>query len=131
MIGFTDIGTDMGEIENAQVAYTGTFGTVNATGAIDYNFNTEDTTIGLSGNAQVAEKTTFGLALTYTDYAAYEATVGYNAFTAYVNGDENDTFQNVGFGYSSAVQGADVYAEVGYNLDTEEFTPAVGVSINF
>ena len=83
--------------------------------------------VGESGSG----KTTVGLAVTYADYAAYEATVGYDAFTAYLNGDENDTFQNVGVGYSAAVQGADVYAEVGYNLDTEEFTPAVGVSINF
>ena len=131
LIGFTDIGTDMGEVENAQVAYTGTFGAVNTTGAIDYNFNTEITTFGVSADTQVAEKTTVGLAVTYTDYAAYEATVGYNAFTAYLNGDEHDTFQNVGVGYSAAVSGADVYAEVGYNLDSEEFTPAVGVSINF
>lgn len=131
MIGFTDIGADMGDIENAQFAYTGTLGAVNATGAIDYNFNTEDTTIGLSGNTQVAEKTTVGLALTYTDFAAYEATVGYDSFTTYVNGDEYDALQNVGFGYSAVVQGADVYAELGYNLDSEEFTPAVGISINF
>jgi hypothetical protein len=130
-VGFTDIGADMGDIENAQFAYTGTLGAVNVTGAIDYNFNTELTTVGVSGNTQVAEKTTVGLAVTYADYAAYEATVGYDAFTAYLNGDEHDTFQNVGVGYSAAVQGADIYAEVGYNLDTEEFTPAVGVSINF
>jgi hypothetical protein len=131
MIGFTDIGSDLGEVENAQIAYTGTFGAVKTTGAIDYNFNTELATFGVSGSTQVAEKTTVGLALTYADYTAYEATVGYDAFTAYVNGDENDTLQNVGFGYNAAVQGADVYVELGYNLDSEEFTPAAGVSIKF
>lgn len=131
MVGFTDIGTDLGDIENAQFAYTGTFGVIDATGAIDYNFGTELATFGLGGTTKVSEKTTVGLALTYTDYVAYEATVGYNDFTAYVNGDEYDALQNVGLGYNANVQGADLYAEVGYNLDTEEFTPAVGVSIKF
>lgn len=131
MIGFTDIGTDLSEIENAQLSYTGNIGPVATVNSIDYNFNTEVTTVGMSGSVQVAEKTNAALAVTYTDYAAYELSVNHDAFTAFVNGDEHDSLQNVGFGYSAAVHGADVYAEVGYNLDTEEFTPAVGVSINF
>lgn len=131
MVGFTDIGTDLSEVENAQISYATNIGPVATVSAIDYNFNTEDTTFGVSGTAQVAEKTTVGLAITYTDYAAYEASVGYNDFTAFVNGDENDTLQNVGLGYSAAVSGADVYVELGYNVDSEEFTPAAGVSIKF
>jgi hypothetical protein len=131
MIGFTDIGTDLSEVENAQLSYAGNVGPVATVASVDYNFNTDLTTVGVSGTAQVAEKTTVGLAVTYADYTAYEATIGYNDFTAYLNGDEHDTLQNVGFGYSAAVQGADVYVELGYNLDSEEFTPAAGVSIKF
>jgi hypothetical protein len=131
MIGFTDIGTDMSQIENAQLSYTTDIGPVATVGAIDYNFNTDLTTVGVGGTMQVAEKITAGLAVTYADYVAYEATVGYNAFTVYANGDESDTLQNVGLGYNSALRGADVYAEVGYNIDAQQFTPAVGVSIKF
>lgn len=105
MIGFTNIGTDMSQIENAQLSYTTDIGPVATIGAIDYNFNTNLTTVGVGGTMQVSEKTTAGLAVTYTDYVAYEATVGYNAFTVYANGDESDTLQNVGIGYNSATWG--------------------------
>lgn len=126
MVGFTDVTTDVTEVTNFQVATVIDTGFADVTSVLDYNKASEDFTYGVS--ATVAD---INVAVTYADNFAYE--LGYNLLgvDTFLNGDENDSLQNVGAGYKTVFNGADVYAEVGYNLDTEETTPAVGVSFSF
>lgn len=130
LVGFTDITSDVGDIENVQLAYAGEAGSVKYNTTVDYNINTEDFVVGAAANTEVSSINA-GLAVTYADSFAYEATVGYQAATVFVNGDEHDALQNVGIGVKHNFNGADLYAEVGYNVDTEEATPALGVSFAF
>jgi hypothetical protein len=130
LVGFTDITSDASEVENLQLSYAGSTDSVQYNTTVDYNVVTEDYVVGAAVTTE-AGKAKLGLAATYDDVLAYEATVGYNAMTGFVNGDETDALQNVGLGVKYNFSGADLYAEVGYNVDTEETTPAVGVSFSF
>jgi hypothetical protein len=51
--------------------------------------------------------------------------------SAFINGDDADLAQNVGAGVVYTKNSLGAFAEVGYNIDAEEITPAVGVSFNF
>lgn len=126
MVGFTDVTTDVTEVTNFQVATVIDAGIANVTSVIDYNKASEDFTYGLSATVSDID-----LAVTYADDFAYE--LGYNLLgvDAFLNGDEDNTVQNVGAGYVTVLNGAEVYAEVGYNVDSEETTPAVGLSFSF
>jgi hypothetical protein len=126
MIGMTDVTTDMTDITNVQLATVTDLGFANVTSVIDYNKASEDFTYGVAATVSGID-----LAVTYADDLAYE--VGYNVagISTFLNGDENDALQNVGAGYTTVFNGTDVYAEVGYNVDTKEATPAVGLSFSF
>lgn len=126
MVGFTDVTTDVTEVTNFQVATVIDAGIANVTSVIDYNKSSEDFTYGLSTTVSDID-----LAVTYADDFAYE--LGYNLLgvDTFLNGDADDMAQNVGAGYTTVLNGADVYAEVGYNLDTKEATPAIGLSFSF
>ncbi len=136
LVGFTDIGSDVSDVENVQIAYAHDYGTVNVVAAVDYNLNTEDYIVGVTGDSNVTEVTNLAVTLTYADLLAYE-TVGTYEYTeavsiaGFVNGDEDDAFQNIGAGIVYTQDGLKAFAEVGYNVDTEEATPAVGVSFSF
>jgi hypothetical protein len=131
LVGFTDISANVGDIENIQLAYEGEAASVSYNATVDYNLNTEDFVVGAAANANMFETVDAGLAVTYADLFAYEATAGYKSVTAFVNGDEDDVLQNIGAGVVYTKDSLSAFAEVGYNLDTEETTPAVGVSFNF
>lgn len=130
LVGFTDITADVGDIENVQLAYSGEAGAVKYNTTVDYNLDTEDFVVGAAAKTEISAVNA-GLAVTYADAFAYEVTAGYKMATVFVNGDEADALQNVGFGLAHTFNGANLYAEVGYNVDTEEATPAVGVSFAF
>lgn len=130
LVGFTDITADVGDIENVQLAYAGEVGAVKYNTTVDYNLDTEDFVVGAAAKTEISAVNA-GLAVTYADAFAYEVTAGYKMATVYVNGDEDDALQNVGFGLAHTFNGANLYAEVGYNVDTEEATPAFGVSFAF
>lgn len=131
LVGFTDISANVGDIENVQLAYKGKASSVSYNATVDYNLNTEDFVVGAAANANMFETVNAGLAVTYADAFAYEATAGYNVVTAFVNGDENDALQNIGAGVVYSKDSLSAFAEVGYNLDAKEATPAVGVSFSF
>jgi hypothetical protein len=99
---------------------------------IDYNFNTEDLTL-LTNAKTVVSGVPVGLTATYADAFAYELDATAFGVTGFVNGDEDDLVQNIGAGYygNLAGSGFDFYAEAGYNLDSEEVTPAAGISFSF
>jgi hypothetical protein len=130
LVGFTDIGADVSDIENVQLAYEGKAASVSYNATVDYNLDTEDFVVGAAAATTIASVNA-GLAVTYADAFAYEATAGYKVATVFVNGDEADALQNIGLGVKHTFNGADLYAEVGYNVDTEEATPAFGVSFAF
>lgn len=139
LVGFTDIGADMGDVENVQLAYDKDYGVVVVSAAVDYNLNTEAYILAVAADSNVTETVNLGTTLTYDDAAsllAYEAVGTYDGFeavaiSAFVNGDETDMAQNIGAGVVYTKDSLSAYAEVGYNLDTKEATPAVGVAFSF
>lgn len=139
LIGFTDIGADVSDIENVQLAYAKELGVVGVTGAVDYNLDTEAYVLAVAADADVTDAINAGATVTYNDatsVVAYEAMGRYTALdalavSAFVNGDDADMAQNVGAGVVYTKEKLSAFAEVGYNLDAEEITPAVGVSFNF
>lgn len=139
LVGFTDITNDIGEIENVQLAYSTKVAVASVAGAVDYNLNTEAYILAVAVDADVNDTIGAGATLTYDNAAsvlAYEAVGRYAALdalavSAFVNGDDADMAQNIGAGAVYTKDKLGAFAEVGYNLNTEEFTPAVGVSFNF
>lgn len=136
LIGFTDIGTDISEIENLQLGYASDYGKIDVAAALDYNLNTEDTTVAVATGVDVSEALYANLTVTYADAFAYEALGAYTVsesikVSGYINGDEDDFAQNIGAGVLYGKDGLEAYAEVGYDIDAEEVTPALGVSFSF
>jgi hypothetical protein len=132
MVALTDATTDMGDVESVQVAYTVEAGALTATGVVDHNVDTEVNTVGVSATLAVSEAVSTGIVVTNDETTtAYEANVALAGVTAFVNGDENDMSQNVGAGYAVNYNGLDLYAEVAYNFDSEDVTPAAGIALNF
>lgn len=123
LVGF---GADLSEVENLQLSYD--MGMVAA--SLDYNVDSEELTVVGAGSYTFGTVDT-GLLVSYDDTFAYELTAGAYGFVAYVNGDEDEMLQNVGAGYETDFAGLTVFAEAEYNLDSEEVTPAVGVSLSF
>ncbi len=133
MLGFTDITTDVTEIENIQGSYSLAMGQVGVTAVGDYNLNSADWTVGVKANMKMGEVNVGGL-VTYgsaNKVFAYEASAGYGIATAFVNGDQDDAFQNVGLGVNTDVGGLNVYAEGAYNIDAGDTTIGMGVTFNF
>jgi hypothetical protein len=133
LIGFTDITTDISEIENIQGSYTLASGQIALTAVGDYNVDSEDFTVGAKVNAKAGQVVLGGI-VTYaqaTEVVAYEASIGYSFVTAFVNGDDTDAFQNIGAGVAYDFNGLNVYAEGTYNVDAETNSVGAGVSFSF
>ena len=133
MIGLTDITADVTEVENLQGAYALSMGAVGLTAVGDYNLNSEEWTVGGKANMSMGQVALGGL-VTYgseLETFAYEASAGYGIATAFVNGDADDAFQNVGLGVSTTVNGLGVYAEGAYNIDAEDTMFGAGVTFKF
>lgn len=133
MIGLTDVTTDVTDVKNIQATTGAEFSGVAIAGGVDYNLDSEETTIlvnaGYTYNA-------FALGLTGTyqmdaEALGYEADVTYAGITAFINGDKDDMTQNVGAGYYGDLNGMRYYAEAAYNIDSKEITPAMGIYFNF
>ncbi len=136
LVGLTDISANVGEVENVQLAYSNDYGKIDVNAAFDYNLDTEDTTVAVATGFDAGEALYANVAVTYTDAFAYEAVGTYSAMdaldvSAFVNGDADDMAQNIGAGVVYTKDSLSAFAEVGYNLDTEAATPALGVSFSF
>ena len=135
-VGFTDWGSDITDISNIQGAYTlgDVAGLANITASGDYNMDSENIVLGAGiGGVSVGEAA-LGGAVTYdvdAEKFAFEGTADLMGLTAYANGDQDDAFQNIGGEYVYGLGGAELTAGANYNLDTEDFTPTVGVSFSF
>jgi len=135
-LGFTDWNTDISDISNVQGAYTiGTVaGLASVTASGDYNLDSEDWTLGGRASGIEVANIMLGSALTYgsaDEQIAYEVDGTMMGVTAYLNGDADDTLQNVGASYGRTVAGLDLGTKLNYNLDSEEFTPSVTVGFKF
>lgn len=133
MLGFTDVTEDITDIAHVQATAGMDVSGFALAAGVDYNLDSEETTllgkagytynafdIGLTGTYQIEAET-----------LGYEADVTYSGITAFVNGDKDDMLQNVGAGYYGELNGMGFYGEVAYSIDTEEFTPAAGISFSF
>ena len=135
-VGLTDWTTDVTDISNIQGAYTlgDVAGLANVTVAGDYNMDTENTVLGAGVGGITLGEAVVGGAMSYdmdAEKFAFEGTANVMGLTAYANGDQDDAFQNVGGEYVYGLGGAELTAGANYNLDTEDFTPTVGVSFSF
>jgi hypothetical protein len=133
MVGLTDVTTDITDVENVQATYSLASNGVEIGTGIDYNMDSEEMVL-LSRAGYALDQFGFGLTGTYEVEAetyGFEADVTAMGLTAFVNGDDSDMMQNIGGGYTTTINGMGLYAEGSYNLDSEEFTPAVGASFNF
>jgi len=134
MVGFEDLSTDAGEINNYQLAYSTNIGQFDVTGAVDYNENTEVMTYGAAADYGFVNGISVGGVATFndgTDMFAYEANAGYNDYAVFINGDEDDMTQNIGGGYNADYSQLNVYAEVSYDLDEKDETFGLGAVLNF
>ena len=133
-VGFTDWTTDVTDISNIQGAYTLGIAGLDVTAAGDVNLNTDNIVLGAEVGGFTVGKTSLGGAVTYDvdgEKFAFEGTANVMDVTAYANGDDTDTLQNVGGEYTYSLGGADLTAGANYNLDTEDFTPTAGISFKF
>ena len=133
LVGFTDITTDIGDVENVQASYTVAAGQIGVTAVGDYNIDSENWIVGAKADAKLGEFAVGGI-VTYadaTEAVGYEASAGYSFVTAFVNGDDADALQNVGAGVAYDVNGLNLYAEGTYNIDTEANSVGAGVSFSF
>lgn len=133
-VGFTDWNTDITDISNVQGAYTFGVGSLSVTAAGDYNMDSENTVLGAGVSGLDLGMASIGGAMSYdldAEAIGYEGTATTGGLTAYLNGDDTDTLQNVGGEYTYMLSGAELEAGVNYNLDSEEFTPTVTVGFSF
>ena len=135
-VGFTDWNTDITDISNIQGAYTlgDVAGLVDVTASGDYNMDSENIVLGGAISGLAVGEAALGGAVTYDvdgESFAFEGTADLMGLTAYANGDQDDAFQNVGGEYVYGLGGAELTAGANYNVDTEDFTPTVGVSFSF
>jgi hypothetical protein len=135
LIGFTDITADISDVENIQGSYSLALNDVtDVTVVADYNLNSEEYALGLAAGYAVTADISVGGIVTYDsalEAIGYEANASYKFATVFVNGDDTDALQNVGAGVSYGFDNLNMYAEAAYNVDSEEFTPALGVSFSF
>lgn len=126
LVGFAD---GITTVNNLQLGYS--VGVVDAT--LDYNV--DSTYITLVGSAGYEVAGVAGNAIVSFDDSdnniAYEVSAEVYGFTTYVNGDQDDLVQNIGAGWEDEIGGLTVFAEAEYNLDSEEVSPAVGISFAF
>lgn len=133
-VGLTDWTADVTDISNIQGAYTLDVAGLDVTAAGDMNLDTDNVVLGAGVDGLAVGEAVIGGALTYdtdAEMLGFEGVANVASITAYANGDQDDMLQNVGGEYTYALGGAELTAGANYNLDTEDFTPTVGVSFSF
>jgi len=132
---FTDTGVDVTDFDTVQVKHALTLGDSGSiTGSVDHTIETDDNIFAIEGKVDAGTHTITTVATHNENLAnptAAEAILSTGGLSLYINGDESDWTQNAGAGYKSTYNSVDWYIEAGYNMDSEEVTPAAGVSVNF
>ncbi len=132
---FTDTGTDVTDFDTIQATYSTTVSKFTLGAGVDHTISTDDNIYAGTVAFDVAEGMTLSTVATHdsslANEVAYESMIKVGSLSAYVDGDEGDWSQNVGAGYKSTWKDLTWYVEANYNLDSEETTPAMGVSLLF
>ena len=133
-LGLTDWTTDLTDVSNVQGAYTIDMDRFAITGAMDYNMDSENTVLGAEIAGIDLGLVSAGSALTYdvdAETFAYEGSVATGGLSAYLNGTDDNSLQNVGGEYEVDVNGATFTAGANYDVDSEDLTPTASLSFNF
>jgi hypothetical protein len=131
-VGFTDITTDVTEVSNVQLAYSIDLEVVDVTASMDYNRTSEEYVWGARFDTVEVSGVALGGTTSYEDdVLAYELDTTVSGFTAYINGDENDSLENIGIGHDADFAGVTLSTDVNYDVDDEEVTPSVTFSFAF
>lgn len=131
---FTDSSADVTDFATLQLKHSIDVGVMNWSGSVDHTIETDNNIFALQGKLPVGTFDVTGIAThddTLTNEIAYETIVAKNGFSVFVNGDEGDWSKNTGAGYKATWKSLDWYIEAGYNLDSEDVTPAAGMSVKF
>ena len=132
---FTDTDTDISDFSTVQAKFTTTVGPASVGASVDHTIATDDNiyagSVALALNESVNLSTVVTHDASQANEIAYESIVSLGGLSAYVDGDEADWSKNVGAGYKGTWKDLGYYVEANYNLDTEETTPAMGVSVAF
>ena len=129
-LGLTDWTADLTDISNIQGAYT--LGNVSLSG--DYNMDSDNTVLGAEIAGIDLGLVSAGSALTYdvdAETFAYEGSVATGGLSAYLNGTDDNSLQNVGGEYEVDVNGATFTAGANYDVDSEDLTPTAGLAFSF
>lgn len=132
--GWTDIGSDVTDIENVQGKYETTVGMAHVAAAGDYNFNSKEWVMGGRADAYLRDNIAVGAAVTYgsaSEVFGFEADASVMGVTAYLNGDQNDMAQNVGGSYDYDFNGLKLGAGLNYDLNAEVATPTFSAAFAF
>lgn len=132
---FDDWENDILDLDTVQGAYTIDVAGTNVTSSFDYNLDTENTILGAEIDGINYGELNLGGALTYDidgEKWAYEGRADAYGLSTYVNGDKDDSLQNVGGEYKYSLgDGVELSAGANYNLDNEDLAPTAGVSFSF
>lgn len=126
---FGDFTNDVSDIEAVAGAYTFSAGSASIKGAIDYDLDASKYTLGARADVDA-----IGGVLTYsesTEKFAYEADGTVYGITAYINGDEDDMTRNLGASYAYDFNGIELEPSINYDMNAEDFAPAVTATFSF
>lgn len=128
-VEFGDFTNDVSDIEAVAGALTFGAGSATVKGAVDYDLDTKDFTVGARADVH-----NYGITGTYaetTEMFAYEAETTMGGLTAYLNGDEDDMTRNLGASYAYDFNGIELEPSVNYDMNAEDFAPAVTATFSF
>jgi hypothetical protein len=134
-LGFTDVTADVTDLSNVQGSYTLNAGIMGVTAVGDYNLDSDEwvaggraDTAGMLNNVRLGGAVTYGSA---SEKFGFEADATIMGVTAYLAGDDSDLAQNVGGSYVYTVGSMELEGALDYDIDGEEFTPAVSLTFAF
>ena len=132
---FSDTDTDISDFDTVQAKWTTSVDKFSVGASVDHTIATDDNIYAGSVAFALNESANLSTVVTHdasqTDEVAYESILSLGSLSAYVDGDEADWSKNVGAGYNGTWKDLGYYVEANYNLDSEEVTPAAGVSVSF
>jgi|TARA_R110001606_G_scaffold358022_1_gene509512 hypothetical protein len=133
-LGFTDWTADVTDISNVQGAYTMGVAGLDVTASADYNLDSENTVFGGEVSGVDLGMVALGGAVSYdmdAEVFGFESNATAGSLTAYLNGDDTNTLQNIGGEYAVGLGASTLTSGINYDVDAEDITPTVSLSFNF
>ena len=132
---FTDTDTDISDFDTIQAKWTTSVDKFSVGASVDHTISNDNNVFAGSVGFDLNESASLSTVVTHDETlaneVAYESILSLGSLSAYVDGDDGDWSKNVGAGYKSTWKDLGYYVEANYNLDSEEVTPAAGVSVSF